>query len=69
MKNFPKSKRFRIIVNGISFYTTAGQIADGVGSSTSLNKVCRIALDTLKENGDAGIGTRIENYDLQLDII
>jgi len=67
---FKKSQKFRVIINGVSFYTTAGQITEGVGDFTQINRVVSSALEMLGgPNGNAGIGTTIEGTQIQLSKI
>lgn len=48
VKRFPQSKKFRVIVEQVSFYTTAKQIRYGVGDSMFVNAAVQKALDALE---------------------
>ena len=39
--------KYRIIINGVSFYTTAKQIKSGVGDSIDVNYAVRYAYNSL----------------------
>jgi hypothetical protein len=73
-KNFNKTQRFRVIVNGISFYTDADQIRNGVGDFTKLNQTVREALvaleDIIKTTGPAyGLTFDRHGYSIQLSMV
>lgn len=57
-KAFKKTQRFRVIVNGISFYTTAGAIRDGVGDFTKVNEAIKEAIGALERTrvSDPAVG-------------
>lgn len=57
----------RVIVNGISFYTTAKRIKDGVGDSTSVNVAVRQVFERMKSEGLTGCATAISLYDNQMN--
>jgi len=53
LNSTPKLKttqRLRVIVNGVSFYTTARQVRNGVGDRTTINVAVRYALDKLEQS-------------------
>jgi hypothetical protein len=50
------SKKVRVIVNDVSFYTTQAQIKRGVGDSINLNKFVLDALESCIRCGIKGIG-------------
>jgi len=54
----------RVIVNGVSFYTTESRVKNGVGSSVSVNAAVRVAYELLGKS--TGIGTRVPVYDHQM---
>jgi len=69
--------KVRVIVNGVSFYTTKAQIKRGVGDNASINMFAQMALDECIREGVAGLGKtyRAYNgnmqstaYDLQIDL-
>ena len=69
---FKKSQRFRVIANGVSFYTDAGQIRDGVGDFTKLNLALVHAIDALelaKEDGATGLCGAWYGYQIQLSMM
>lgn len=51
----------RVIVNGVSFYTTKKRIVEGVGDNTSINQ----AVSALYSNlfNARGISSRVVTYD------
>ena len=57
--------KYRVIVNGISFYTTAAAIKRGVGDSVSVNAVVRQLFENLF-NG-IGISSRMRVYDHKME--
>ena len=70
-----KSQKLRVIVNSVSFYTTAGQIRSNVGDSTRINEAVLTALISLQfqrkatKNCAVGLAGRWNNVDVQLDIL
>lgn len=71
------SKKVRVIVNGVSFYTTKAQIKRGVGSNTSINLFIELALEECLREGIKGLGrtyyqrtSRMTSkaFDLQIDL-
>ena len=50
------AKKIRIIVNGVSFYTTKKQIAEGVGDYIELNDCFRKIYKECIEGKYAGLG-------------
>lgn len=82
MKTFKKTQRFRVIVYGadrsthpgVSFYTDAGQLRDGVGDFTTLNETCRAAMEALEDmiraTGPAvGLTFERNGYHIQLSMV
>lgn len=57
----------RVIVNGISFYTTATAIKRGVGDSSSVNVAVRQVYEQMKADGDIGRATTISLYDNKMN--
>ena len=53
--------KYRVIVNGVSFYTTKRQIDSGVGSDTTINLAVSAAMVSMGRS--RGIGTTIGVYD------
>lgn len=69
-----KYQKLRAIVDGVSFYTTAGQIRSNVGDSTRINEAvltCLLALTNQSKTTDyaTGLCGRWNNVDVQLDIL
>lgn len=65
--------KYRVIVNGVSFYTTGAAIKRGVGDSVSVNTVVRQLFENLfNANGIASTMTVYDNkmnrvsYDVQI---
>lgn len=52
---FKQTQKFRVVINGVSFYTTAKEIRNGVGDFTSINLGIQQALAAL-ENSKGGTG-------------
>ena len=57
--------KYRVIVNGVSFYTTGAAIKRGVGDSVSVNTVVRQLFENLF-NG-IGISSRMSVYDHRME--
>jgi hypothetical protein len=57
--------KYRVIVNGISFYTTAAAIKRGVGDSVNVNTVVRQLFENLY-NG-IGIASTMAVYDSKMN--
>jgi|WetSurMetagenome_2_1015567.scaffolds.fasta_scaffold1849817_2 hypothetical protein len=64
-----QSQKIRLTMSGVSFFTTAKQIRDGIGNFSMCNERCRIALERLERSGDVGLLARIDNVDVQIDKI
>ena len=73
---FTKSRQVRIITDKVSFYTTVGQIRDGVGSSTYYNIAVQKALQELERlrSGDditacaTGLSATFDGYAIQINV-
>lgn len=66
------SQRFRVIVDKVSFYTTAKSIYDGVGDMTILNDALRQAIIELarhRADGSVGLAGTWNRYAIQLSMI
>jgi hypothetical protein len=59
----------RVIVNGVSFYTTKSRIESGVGSNTSVNLAVRSVYELMKTSKTKlnGIGSRIAVYNHKME--
>ena len=76
IKRFETSQKFRIIVGGISFYTTAGDIRRGVGDTAKPNEAfrkCLNALELQRSGNDAGscavgLSGSWEGFNVQVDV-
>lgn len=55
----------RVIVNGVSFYTTKKRIEVGVGDNTTMNAAVQTVYSMLKK-GERGIASRVTVYDNKL---
>ena len=42
--------KLRIIINGVSLYTTPNRIKKGIGDFSSINTVCQLALEEMDPN-------------------
>ena len=74
--HFPITQKFRVIISGISFYATAGEIRRGVGDTAKPNEAirkCLTALENTRSGEDVGscalgLGGNWEGFSVQLDI-
>lgn len=57
----------RVIVNGVSFYTTGAQIKRGVGSDTMINNVVELAYKRMKSEKILGLATTMHAYDHKMN--
>ena len=73
MKAFKENQRFRVIVNGISFYTTAYAIRTGVGDFTKVNEAIRNAIGALEflraSDPAVGLSGTWQGYNVQLSMV
>ena len=60
-----KSK-VRVIVNGVSFFTTKAQIKRGVGDNASINLFVQLALEECIRDGIKGLGRTFTAYDSKM---
>jgi len=71
---FANSQKMKVIVDGISFYTTVNQIRAGVGQNSKLNMQVNNLLICLEakckvDNVILGIGGRLtDSWNIQLDV-
>lgn len=73
---FSKSRQVRVITGQVSFYTTVGQIRDGVGSATFYNLAVQKALNELERirSGDditayaTGLSATFDGYSIQINV-
>ena len=56
--------KIRVIVNGVSFYTTRAQIKQGVGDFSSINTFVKDAFKQCLDEGVAGLGRTYEAYEM-----
>jgi len=54
--------KVRVIVNGVSFYTTKAQIIRGVGDNISINYFVQSALKECIRDGVMGLGRTYHMY-------
>ena len=59
-------EKVRIIVNGVSFFTTKAQIKRGVGDNISINYFVQSALEECIRDGIAGLGRTYHMYDAKM---
>ena len=57
----------RVIVNGVSFYTTGARIRSGVGSDTMINNVVELAYKRMKAENIVGLSTTMHAYDSKMN--
>jgi len=58
--------KVRVIINGVSFYTTKAQIKRGVGDNASINYFVQSALDECIRGGVSGLGRTYHSYDARM---
>lgn len=56
--------KYRLIVNGVSFYTNDRQIDSGVGSDTTINSAVQVAKQMMGKN--RGLATTVAVYDSKM---
>jgi len=52
----------RVIVDGVSFYTTKKRLVAGVGDNINVNQAVRTVYSLLRR-GESGVGSRVAIYD------
>ena len=57
-------EKIRVIVNGVSFFTTKAQIKRGVGDNASINRFVQLALEECVRENIKGLG---RTFHLRLD--
>ena len=58
--------KVRVIVNGVSFFTTKAQIKRGVGDNASINYFVQSALEECIRDGVKGLGRTYHSYDARM---
>lgn len=68
---FKQGQKFRVIVNGVSVYTTAKQIRWGFGDFVSINHAVESAFVQLQNamKTTTGLCTRVGEVDVQIDTL
>lgn len=78
VKHLPKSRKVRVIINGISFYSTVNQIRSGIGDFYTVNAATQKSLDALEyirsgtgvaDQCTIGIAGIWENMNVQLNLM
>lgn len=78
MKRLNKSQKLRIIVNGVSIYTTVGTVRNGIGDFTKINAATQKAVDSIEftRNGNGlaeqcccGIAGTWEGVNVQVSML
>ena len=77
LRRFRKTQTFRVVINGVHFFATAGQIRQGVGDEYITNASIQKALDALEytRSGNdlgaiaSGLAGEWESRRVQLDMI
>ena len=59
-------EKVRVIVNGVSFFTTKAQIIRGVGDMSIVNTFVELALKECIRDGIAGLGRTFTAYDSKM---
>jgi hypothetical protein len=57
--------KYLVIVNGVSFYTSAAAIKRGVGNSVNVNMVVRQLFENM--HNAVGIGSTVQAYDHKMN--
>jgi hypothetical protein len=77
IQRFPQTKKFRVIIDNASFFSTARQIRNGIGALGACNAATQKALDALEftrsgtgaaDRAACGIAGTWEGLSVQLDI-
>ena len=55
----------RVIIDGISFYTSKKRIVDGVGDNINVNQAVLTVYNLLRR-GESGVGSRVAVYDYKM---
>lgn len=68
------TQKLRIIINGISFYSTPKKVREGIGDFQKVNRVIQAALEHLTTAQKArpttsGVGHTYEGVQVQIDVI
>jgi adenylylsulfate kinase-like enzyme len=58
--------KVRVIVNGVSFFTTKAQIKRGVGDNASINYFVQAALEQCIREGIKGLGRTYHMYNAKM---
>lgn len=58
--------KLRLIINGVSMYTTSAAIKRGIGDHSTINVVAQMALHNMLKNGDIGCGGQQRVYDSKM---
>ena len=58
--------KVRVIVNGVSFFTTKAQIKRGVGDNVTINYFVQSALEECIRDGVKGLGRTYHQYDAKM---
>ena len=58
--------KVRVIVNGVSFFTTKAQIKRGFGDNASINYFFQSALEECIRDGVKGLGRTYHSYDARM---
>jgi cystathionine beta-lyase/cystathionine gamma-synthase len=77
IKRFQDLQKLRVVTNGVSFYTTAQQVREGVGDLGRFNSAtrqCLEALEITRSNDDvmacaSGLAAIYEGIQIQIDMV
>ena len=72
MKAYNETQKFRVIVEGVSLYSTAKDIRKGIGDSRIVNNAtqeCLMALEKMRVDGARGLAGRWKGLNVQIDAI
>jgi len=59
--------KYRVVVNGVSFYTSAAAIKRGVGDFSSINCVVRLCAEEMETSKSVGFGKTYSFYDNKMN--
>ena len=72
-REFGQFQRFRVIINGISFFTSRAAVVNGVGDFTKVNESVKSAITELerirKSDPAVGLAGTWCGFDVQLSMV
>ena len=72
-KDFETFQRFRVVINGISFFTSKAAIVNGVGDFTKVNEAVKSAITELERirqiDAAVGLAGTWHGFSVQLSMV